>query len=48
MNTQVKRRHGTEITKETLAQTGVYTYFVRFNLYKGGIQEKMVLLTIVR
>lgn len=28
--------------------TGVYTYFVRFNLYKGGIQEKMGTLTIIR
>lgn len=30
------------------APTGVYTYFVRFNLYKGGIQEKMGTLTIIR
>lgn len=28
--------------------TGVYTYFVRFNLYKGGIQEKMGTFTIIR
>jgi gliding motility-associated-like protein len=30
------------------APSGVYTYFVRFNLYKGGIQEKMGTLTIIR
>jgi gliding motility-associated-like protein len=29
------------------APKGVYTYFVRFNLYKGGIQEKMGTLTII-
>jgi len=30
------------------APTGIYTYIVRFNLYKGGIQERMGSLTIIR
>ena len=34
--------------KGEAAPTGVYTYFVQFHLYKGGIQEKMGTVTIVR
>jgi gliding motility-associated-like protein len=34
--------------KGEIAPTGVYTYFVRFDLYKGGIQEKMGTIIIVR
>ena len=33
--------------KGEAAPTGVYTYFVRYHLYKGGIQEKMGTITIV-
>ena len=34
--------------KGEAAPTGVYTYFVRFHLYKGGVQEKLGTITIIR
>lgn len=34
--------------KGQAARTGIYTYFVRLHLYKGGIHEKMGTVTIIR